>query len=255
LSRAGLSRNPKSPYHSRKIGGEPGKDPDEQSRQPIWEDRGALAGDSHNDSNSSTGVVEAASGDGLLSDDDIATPLSPLMARLDVAMSGLIALVAAAIAVAMPQLVASGGIDIERDFATLPAYLVPQLSFGALAVVALFSLIPAVRRLKLSTGAAPADESDRLQRAGVMTVITAAYAAGMNTLGYVFDTMLMTVIVSFYLGLRNPLAFIPGALIAPFVIRFIFERMLLISLPPSRIEILGNIEEAVLGFFSRLLLH
>jgi hypothetical protein len=214
-----------------------------------------LADDSQSDPVLRADAADAAPDGALLLDGDIAPPLSPLMARLDVAVAALLALGAGAIAAAMPELVASGGIDTQRDFATLPGYLVPQLSFAALAVVALISLFPAVRRLKLSAGADPVDEGDRLQRAGVMIVITAAYAAGMNTLGYVLDTMLMTAAVAYYLGLRNPLAFIPGVLIVPFLIRFIFERLLLISLPPSQIEVVGNIEETALHFFSKLLLH
>lgn len=212
-----------------------------------------MAGDSGTNSDASN--PDAELGDGVFSDGEIIPPLSPLMARLDVAVTALIALVAATIAVVMPQLVASGGIDTQRDFATLPAALVPQLAFAALAVVALISLVSSVRRLKTEHGVTPADEGDRLQRAAVMVVITAAYAAGMNTLGYVLDTMLMSAVVAFYLGLRNPLAFIPGVIIIPFLIRFLFERLLLISLPPSQIEFVGNIEEAVLHFFTRLLLH
>lgn len=212
-----------------------------------------MAGNSGDNSNVSN--PDAELGDGVFSDGEIAPPLSPLMARLDVAVSALIALVAGAIAVAMPRLVESGGIDTQRDFATLPAALVPQLAFATLAVVSLISLVSAVRRLKTEPGVTPADEGDRLQRAAVMVLITGAYAAGMDTLGYVLDTMLMSAIVAFYLGLRNPLAFIPGVIIVPFLIRFIFERLLLISLPPSQIEFVGQIEEAVLHFFSRLLLH
>ncbi len=173
-----------------------------------------MADDSQSNSMMRADADDSAAGGALLLDGDIAPPLSPLMARLDVAVAALLALGAGAIAAAMPQLVASGGIDTQRDFATLPGYLVPQLAFAALALVALISLVPAVRRLKLSAGADPLDEGDRLQRAGVMIVITAAYAAGMNTLGYVLATMLMTAAMAYYLGLRNPLAFIPGVIVS-----------------------------------------
>ena len=44
---------------------------------------------------------------------------TPLMARLDVAVAAVLALIAATITVAMPKLIASGGIDTERDFSTL----------------------------------------------------------------------------------------------------------------------------------------
>ena len=56
-----------------------------------------------------------------------------------------------------------------------------------------------------------------LQRAGVAAVIAVAYAASVTWLGYILSTMLMTAAMAYYLGLRNPLAFIPGVIIIPIV--------------------------------------
>lgn len=173
---------------------------------------------------------------------------TPLMARLDVAVAAVMALIAATITIAMPKLIASGGIDTERDFSTMSPALIPQLAFGLLTVLALAAVVPAVRTVRSGVGRPRADELGRLQRAGVATIIALAYAASVTWLGYILSTMLMTAAMAWYLGLRNPLAFIPGVIILPILIRFVFERLLLISLPRSSIESIGAIEDAVMRF-------
>jgi hypothetical protein len=93
-----------------------------------------------------------------------------------------------------------------------------------------------------------------LQRAGVATLIAVAYAASVTWLGYILATMLMTAVMAWYLGLRNPIAFVPGVLVIPVAIKFVFERLLLISLPRSEIESIGLVDDAVMRFLSKLLI-
>jgi Tripartite tricarboxylate transporter TctB family len=180
--------------------------------------------------------------------------LSPRMARLDVAVAAALALVAATITVAMPKLIASGGIDTERDFATLSSALIPRLAFGFLTVLAIAVMLPAIARLKDGTGESPPDELNRLWRAGIAALIAIAYAASVTWLGYILATMLMTAAMAYYLGLRNPLAFVPGVVIIPILIRFVFERLLLISLPRSSIESVGVVEDEVLRYLAHIFL-
>lgn len=214
-----------------------------------------MADNSQSVSRAGDSAIDAASPDAAAKENEGLPALSPLMTRVDVVVAGLIAVVAATITIAMPQLIASGGIDTQRDFSTLPASLVPQLAFGLLTIVALALLVLSWKRAQGGNGRALAGELDGFGRAGVIAVIAIAYAVTMTWLGYILATMLMTVVVSYYLGLRNPLAFIPGALIIPFVVRFVFERLLLISLPGSSIESVGAVEEAVLQYFVRHILH
>jgi hypothetical protein len=181
-------------------------------------------------------------------DIDAAVAFSPLLARADVAVAAIIALIAATLAVAMPMLIASGGIDTERDFATLSPALIPRLAFGCLTVLAIVALIPAVQTMRSGLGQPRPDELSRMQRAGIATVIAIGYALSVTTLGYILATMLMTAAMAWYLGLRNPFAFIPGVIVIPILIRFVFERLLLISLPRSSIESIGLVEDAVLRF-------
>ena len=179
---------------------------------------------------------------------DAAVALTPMLARLDVAVAALLALVAASFTVAMPKLIASGGIDTERDFSTLSAALIPRLAFGMLTVLALIALVPAVQTMRSGIGRPRADEPGRMLRAAIAAVIAIAYAASVTWLGYTLSTMLMTGAMAYYLGLRNPLAFIPGVIVIPITIHFVFERLLLISLPRSSIESIGLVEDAVTRF-------
>ncbi|MGA7485446.1 MAG: tripartite tricarboxylate transporter TctB family protein [Xanthobacteraceae bacterium] len=185
---------------------------------------------------------------------DAPAAFSPLMARIDVAVAAIIALIAATLTVAMPHLIASGGIDTERDFATLSPVLIPRLAFGLLTVLAIFALIQAVQAVRARLGEPRPDEPSRFQRAGVATLIAVAYAACVTWLGYILATMLMTAAMAYYLGLRNPLSFIPGVIVIPTLIRFVFERMLLISLPRSSIESIGAVEDAVLRSLAHIFL-
>jgi hypothetical protein len=185
---------------------------------------------------------------------DAAVAFSPLLARADVVVAAIIALIAATLTVAMPMLIASGGIDTERDFATLSPALIPRLAFGCLTVLAIVALIPAVETMRSGVGQPRPEELGRLQRAGIAIAITVAYALCVPWLGYILATMVMTAAMAWYLGLRNPLAFIPGVIVIPILIRFVFERLLLISLPRSSIESIGLIEDAVLRYLTHMVL-
>jgi hypothetical protein len=183
-------------------------------------------------------------------DVDAAVAFSPLMARIDVVVAALLALIAATLTVAMPALIASGGIDTERDFATLSPALIPRLAFGTLTVLAGVATIQAIGAVRRGLGRPRLDELRGMQRAGIAALIAIAYAATMTWLGYILSTMLMTAAMAYFLGLRNPLAFIPGVLVIPVLIRFVFERLLLISLPRSSIESVGLVEDAVMRFLA-----
>jgi len=181
--------------------------------------------------------------------------LSPLLARLDVIVTALICLAAAALAIMMPQLVESGGIDIGRSYATMAASLIPRLIFGILAIVAAIATIAAVSRHRHVETVSPGDELDRFSRAAFVALIILFYALTVTWLGFILATMIVAAVISYFLGLRNPLAYIPGVLIIPILIRFVFERLLLISLPRSRIESVGHIEDQVIRFLVETLLQ
>jgi hypothetical protein len=180
--------------------------------------------------------------------------LTPLLARLDVIVTALICVVAAVLAIIMPQLVESGGISIGRSYATMSASLIPRLVFGMLAGVAAIATVAAVARYRSSTTVSPGDELDRFSRAGFVALIVLLYALSVTWLGFILATVIVATVISYFLGLRNPFAYIPGVIIVPVVVRFIFERLLFISLPRSRIEAVGHIEDQLIRFLADTLL-
>jgi len=181
--------------------------------------------------------------------------LSPLLARLDVIVTALICLSAALLSIIMPQLVESGGIEIGRSYTTMSPSLIPRLIFGVLAVVAGIATVAAVKRFREVKTVSPGDEFERFGRAAIVAVVVLAYALTVTWLGFILSTMIVAAVLSYFLGLRNPLAYIPGVLIIPILIRFVFERLLLISLPRSRIESVGHIEDQVIRFLVENLLQ
>jgi len=64
----------------------------------------------------------------------------------------------------------------------------------------------------------------------------------------------VTAVTSYFLGLRRPLAYVPGVFVVPIAVRFIFERLLYIALPRSEIELVAAIEDAVIGVLVKILL-
>lgn len=174
--------------------------------------------------------------------------LTPLLARLDVIVTALICFAAALLAIIMPQLVESGGIAIGRSFTTMSPSLIPRLIFGVLAVVAAIATVAAVGRYRRIETVSPGDEFDRFSRAGFVALVILFYALTVTWLGFILATMIVAAILSYFLGLRNLLAFTPGVVVVPIIIRFVFERLLLIALPRSRIETIGQIEDQLMRF-------
>jgi hypothetical protein len=181
--------------------------------------------------------------------------LSPLLSRLDVIVTALICAAAAVLAITMPSLVTSGGIEIGRSYATMSPSLIPRLIFGILAVVTAIATVAAFNRLRQSEVASPGDEVDRFGRVAVIALVILFYALTVTWLGFILSTMIVAGVISYFLGLRNPLAFVPGVVIIPVLIRFVFERLLLIALPRSSIEAVGHIEDLVIQFLVHTLLR
>jgi len=184
-----------------------------------------------------------------------AEALSPLLVRLDVIVTALICIAAALLSIMMPRLVESGGIDIGRSYATMSASLIPRVIFGVLAVFAAVATVAAFNRFRQHTTTSPGDELDRFSRVAFVALVILVYALTVTWLGFILSTMIVAAVISYFLGLRNPLAYIPGVVIVPIVIRFVFERLLFISLPRSRIESVGHIEDQIIRFLVENLLQ
>jgi len=171
-----------------------------------------------------------------------------LMAQTELVVAVFLTGAAAGLVLFMPELIGSGGIETGRDFLTFTPAFFPRLTMGLLALVSLRYVAEAWRTHADSTGNHTAEELERLKRAGFMIVIAVFYAGFITWMGFILSTMLVTLVVSYFLGLRNPLAFLPGVIAVPIVIRLFFERWLYIALPRSEIEFVAAIEDAVILF-------
>lgn len=189
------------------------------------------------------------------SDDHPASaPGGGALTRLEVSLAASMAVVSAALSVFMPHLIATGGISSAQDFITLSPVFFPRLAFAALSILCLFYLLDAWRRTHDARRAAGQLERTRLLRGARMILIIGAYAVCVSRFGYGLSTMLMAGAVLAYLGVRQIWLLAPVAILMPVVIRFVFERLLLISLPRSDYESIAVVEDAIMKALSAVFL-
>ena len=187
---------------------------------------------------------------------DGADPTVPnrLLAWTEVIVAVLMAVLALLLAVFMSEFIGAGGIETAEDYLHLTPDFFPRLTMALLAVVCVRYAFGAARDLSRSTVAHDREDTERLKRAGFMVIVAVCYALTITWLGFILATMLVAAITSFFLGLRNPLAFVPGVVVVPITIRFVFERLLFIALPRSEIELVAGIEDAVMSALVKILL-
>lgn len=179
---------------------------------------------------------------------------SPIFAWIEVLVAAGFTATGVLLAIFMPALIGAGGFETAEDYLHLTPDFFPRLTMVLLAAVSLRYLVGAVRDVAGSTGRQDPEDLKKLSRAGFMVAVALCYAAVISWLGFITATMLVTVAVSYFLGLRNPLAFLPGVIVVPIAIRFIFERLLFIALPRSEIDVIAGIEDAVIGVLAKVLL-
>ncbi len=186
---------------------------------------------------------------------DVGDPVPDrLLAWTELIVAVLLTVSALAIAVFMTELIGSGGIETAEDYLHLTPDFFPRMTMLLLAAVCVRYAIGAARGLARSTASHDPEDLERFGRAGFMVVVAVCYALTISWLGFILATMIVAAVVSYFLGLRNPLAFVPGVLVVPIAIRFIFERYLYIALPRSEIEAVAAVEDAVIGVLVKVLL-
>ncbi len=191
------------------------------------------------------------------SDEESAHAASPMLMRLEIYFAAALSLIAACLFAFMPYLIASGGISSAQDFITLSPIFFPRLAFAVLTGLCLCYLLNAWHRAPARQRAAdPADpaEKARFLRGARMAIIIAAYAVFVSRFGYGLSTLLMAGAAILYLGVRQAHIIAPVAILMPIVIRFVFERLLLISLPRSEFESIAIVEDAIMRFLSSVFL-
>ncbi len=179
---------------------------------------------------------------------------SPAMLRLEICLAAGMMLLSAGFAVFMPYLIATGGISAAQDFLRLTPVFFPRLAFAVLTALCAFYLLDAWRRARHIQSAANPGEAARFRRGVLMIVIIAAYSLLVSALGYGLSTLLMAGAVIWYLGIRKIWIVASVSIVMPIVVRFIFERLLLISLPRSDYEAIAVVEDVIMKFLSGLFL-
>ena len=175
-------------------------------------------------------------------------------ALLELGIALMIAVGAGYLAIAMPSFVHVGGILETQDFIRLTPVFFPRLSFGLTSVV---SFILVARLVK----AAPGIDAMRLSfrwndytDVFVMSGFILAYAAMLPFLGYSLATMVAVAATTYLLGMRAFLPLVAFSVVTPVVTRFIFERLLAISLPLCRYEPIAELEQALMQFLAGILI-
>jgi len=188
----------------------------------------------------------------MATDGDDIKPMSPTMLRLEVGLAALLTCIAGSLSIFMPKLIATGGIPAAKDVTTLSPIFFPRVAFGLLSLLCLSYLGKSILRLKDPSGESADGDADRFSRAAQMMAIAAGYAYFVTVLGFGLATLIMTAIVTVFLGLRQWWAILSVSVLAPIVIRFIFERLLLISLPRSEFEFIAAIEDGIMKFLTSI---
>ncbi len=188
------------------------------------------------------------------SDEESTNAPSPMILRLEIYLAAAMALASAGLCIFMPYLIASGGITSAQDFLTLSPVFFPRLAFAVLTALCLLYLLDAWRKGRYIRYAADPGETTRILRGAKMFLIVAAYSIFVAILGYGLSTLLMAAAVIFYLGIRQIWVIAPVAVLMPIVVRFVFERLLLISLPRSDFEAIAVVEDAIMKFLSAVFL-
>lgn len=174
--------------------------------------------------------------------------------RLNVAFAAIITVLAFTLFVTIPYLIPLGGIPgAQTDFQTLSPIFFPRLTFALTAVFGFTFLISNIRRLPSAVPGKVYSDEGALVRVVTFYCVTLAYAFLLPLLGFVIPTILLLGGGAMFFGLRSWWQVLSFSLVLPVVIRFVFERLLAISLPVSAFEPIENSEEALMQFLTSLI--
>lgn len=173
-------------------------------------------------------------------------------ALLELGIAVVIALGAGYLAVAMSSFVIQGGMPETQAFLRLSPVFFPRISFG---LTSLISFILVFRTLK----SVPRRDAFRFRidlavygRVLVMSALVVIYAVMLPFFGYGIATLLAVAATTFFLGIRSWVPLLAFSFVTPVVTRFIFERLLAISLPISPYEPLAALEQDLMRFLATI---
>lgn len=175
-------------------------------------------------------------------------------AVLELVLALIIAFAAGYLAFAMPSLVQRGGMEEAHDFIHLSSVFFPRLSFGLTSVIGFYLVFRNLRGMQAAGFPRIAFDGRKYLRVLVMTALVIAYGSLLSPLGYGIATLIAVAAMTYFLGLRSWLALAAFSIATPVITRFVFERLLAISLPLSRYEALAVLEQDLMRILSSLLI-
>jgi hypothetical protein len=174
-------------------------------------------------------------------------------ALLELGIAILIALGAGYLAVAMPTFVHVGGIQETQDFVHLSPVFFPRLSFGLTSLISCVLVFRMLRTLPARHAFRFSVHVTQYASVLIMSVLVVVYGLLLPFFGYGFATLLAVGATTYFLGLRAWVPLLAFSFVTPVVTRFIFERLLAISLPLSRYEPLAELEQELMRFLAGIL--
>lgn len=174
---------------------------------------------------------------------------------LGLAVSAVISIVAVYLFVAIPDLIPRGGIAMAQiDFQTLSPIFFPRLTFALLAGLGVTYFISNLNLLHKSTDGTLFKEPGVLRRVAILYAIAVAYPILLPWLGFMIPTIFLMGGISLFLGTRVWWQVLSFAFLTPIVIRFVFERLLAISLPHAAFSKIESAEEALMQLLASIFL-
>jgi hypothetical protein len=179
--------------------------------------------------------------------------ISRTRALLEVAAAALIVCAAGGLALGMPWLVAESGFNPIQDFVQLSPVFFPQLTFGFLVVLGMILLARTVYAFRVEASGRLAWWDPKYRNVILAVVLATLYFYLISWLGFSVATALVTVALAQLVGGGRWWHVACLAVLGPVVIRFVFERLLLISLPRSEFDWIAVPEEALMQWLTRML--
>ncbi|MBT3351758.1 MAG: tripartite tricarboxylate transporter TctB family protein [Nitrospinaceae bacterium] len=149
--------------------------------------------------------------------------------------------------VMMPSLIAQGGIpEAQTDFLRLSPVFFPRLAFAILSGLSLTYFISTARTLNQAEDGGIFEEQGTLPRILTLYSFAVVYPFLLPPLGYVISTIFLIGGMTLFLGTRIWWQVLSFSIFTPIMIRFVFERLLAISLPRSEFELIAVAEEGLM---------
>ena len=170
-------------------------------------------------------------------------------------VSAIITILAVYFFFAMPGLIAQGGIPAaQTDFLKLSPIFFPRLAFALLAWLGFTYFLGNLRQLPMASEGKIFEEKRTLVRVLTLYAIAVVYPFLLPWLGFTLPTILLMGSMTLFLGTRIWWQVVGFSLLTPVTIRFVFERLLAISLPRASIQSIEAAEEALMQMLVSILL-